>query len=137
MIILFRFFCLFNFVVITLFFPTLMCFVLRVAYTSIFKRFYIYLFIYLFIYLRKRGREGEREGEKHQCVVASRRPPTGDLAHSPGMYPDWEWNWWPFGSQPTLNPLSYTSQGLIFLLMVHFYYISFKFLYILLNGWVS
>ena len=54
------------------------------------------LFIYLFL---ERGREGEREGEKHQCVVASHTPPTGDLAHNPGMCPDWELNWRPFGSQ--------------------------------------
>ena len=37
---------------------------------------------------------------------------TGDLAYNPGMYPDWELNWRPFGLQPMLNPLSYTSQGL-------------------------
>ena len=48
---------------------------------------------------RERGREGEREGEKHKCVVASHTPPTGDLACNPGMCPDWEWNWQPFGSQ--------------------------------------
>ena len=47
-------------------------------------------FIYLFL---EKGREGEREGEKHQCVVASHVPPTGDLACNPGMCPDWEWNW--------------------------------------------
>ena len=41
-------------------------------------------FIYLFL---ERGREGEREGEKHHCVVASRAPPTGDLAYNPGMCP--------------------------------------------------
>ena len=41
--------------------------------------------------------EGEREGEKHQWVVASGAPPTGDLAHNPGMCPNWESNWWPFG----------------------------------------
>ena len=34
-------------------------------------------FIYLFL---ERGREREGEGEKHQCVVASHVPPTGDLA---------------------------------------------------------
>ena len=45
------------------------------------------------------SREGEREGEKHQCVVASHEPPTGDLAQNPGMYPDWELNQWPFGLQ--------------------------------------
>ena len=42
-------------------------------------------FIYLFF--RQRGREGEREGEKHQCVVVSHMPPTGDLAYNPGMCP--------------------------------------------------
>ena len=44
------------------------------------------------LFSRQRGREGEREGEKHQCVVASHVPPTGDLAHNPGMCPDWESN---------------------------------------------
>ena len=44
-------------------------------------------FIYLFL---ERLKEGEQEGEKHQCVVASRVPPTGDLACDPGMCPDWE-----------------------------------------------
>ena len=53
-------------------------------------------FIYLFL---ERGREGEREEEKHQCVAVSCTPPTGDLAHNQGMCPDWELNWWPFGSQ--------------------------------------
>ena len=32
-----------------------------------------------FIYFKQRGREGERGGEKHQCVVASCMPLTGDL----------------------------------------------------------
>ena len=67
----------------------------------------MYLF-YLFIF-RERGREGEREGEKRQCVVASHVAPTGDLARNLGMCPDWELNRQQFGSQPTLNPLSYTS----------------------------
>ena len=57
-----------------------------------FLRFYLFIF-------RDRGREGEREGEQHHCVVASSTPPTGDLAHNPGMCPDWEANWLPFGSQ--------------------------------------
>ena len=51
---------------------------------TFFKRF-----IYLFIF---RQREKEEEGEKHQCVVASHVPPIGDLAHNPGMCPDWESN---------------------------------------------
>ena len=68
----------------------------------------------LFIF-RERGKEGEREGEKHQCVVASCVLPTGDLTHHPDMCPDWESNQRPFGSQPGLNPLSYTSQGCFFI----------------------
>ena len=47
------------------------------------------IFIYLFL---ERGREGKRQGEKHQCVIASHVPPTGDLACDPGMCPDWESN---------------------------------------------
>ena len=54
------------------------------------------LFIYFFL---ERGRGWERGGEKHQCVVASHAPPTGDLTHNPGMCPDWESNQWPFVSQ--------------------------------------
>ena len=53
----------------------------------------LFFFPYLFIYLlRERGREEEREGEKHQCVVASHVPLAGELAHNPGMCPDWESN---------------------------------------------
>ena len=56
------------------------------------KRFYIFIF-------RERGREQERVGKKHQRMVASHVPPTGDLACNPGMCPDWESNQRPFGSQ--------------------------------------
>ena len=59
---------------------------------------YIFKIFYLFIF-RGRGREGEREGEKHQCVVVSHMPPTGDLACNPHMCPDWESNQWPSGLQ--------------------------------------
>ena len=66
----------------------------------------------------ERGREAEREGEKYQCVVAFHVAPTGDLAHNPGICPDWESNLRPFGSQPMLNPLSYTSEGWIYFLKI-------------------
>ena len=39
------------------------------------KHFFKY-FIYLFL---ERVEGKEKEGEKHQCVVASRMPPTGGL----------------------------------------------------------
>ena len=38
------------------------------------------------------------------CVVASCAPPTGDLAHNPGMCPDWELNLQPFGPQDDAQP---------------------------------
>ena len=60
-------------------------------------KFFLKDFIYLLF--RVRGREGERKGEKHQCVVASCTPSTGDLAQNPGMCPDWESNWRPFALQ--------------------------------------
>ena len=61
-----------------------------------FKEFFSkILFIYLFW---EKGEEGRKRG-KHQCVVASCVPRTGDLAHNPGMGPDWESNQQPFGSQ--------------------------------------
>ena len=78
---------------------------------------FFFLRLYLFIF-RERGRKGEREGGKHQCVVASHMAPTGDLARNLSMHTDWESNQQPFGLQSTLNPLSYTSQGLIITLLI-------------------
>ena len=51
-----------------------------------------FLFLKDFTYLFLERGKGGRKGEKHQCVVASRVPPTGDLACNPGMSPDWESN---------------------------------------------
>ena len=84
-----------------------------------FKKDFIYLFL-------ERGEGREKEREKYQCVVASHVAPTGDLACNPGMCPDWESNWQPFGLQPTLNPLSYASQGFLALLIN----------YLILNLWI-
>ena len=61
------------------------------------KIFYLFFKDFMFLFLeRAEGKEKERE--KHQCVVASCLPPTGDLACNPGMCPDWELNQWLFGS---------------------------------------
>ena len=68
------------------------------------KGFYLIIF-------RERGREGEREGEKHQCVIASHAPPTGDLAHNPGMCPDWESIRGPFGSQDPIQSTELQEPG--------------------------
>ena len=53
--------------------------------------------MYLFL---ERGERREKVREtNHQCVIASHVIPTGDLACNPVMYPDWESNQHPFGSQ--------------------------------------
>ena len=72
---------------------------LKIFQNSILKFFLLVILVFLkdFIYVFfKEGKGGEREGEK-QCVVASCMPPTGDLARHPGICPDCESNWQPFG----------------------------------------
>ena len=59
---------------------------------------HFYFFEILFIYFRE-GREGEREEETHQYVVAFHVPLVGDLACNKDMWPEWESNQQPFGSQ--------------------------------------
>ena len=72
----------------------------------ILKLVFIFHFMYLFL---ERG--GGRE--KHQGVVASCVPPTGDLACTPGMCPDWEVNQRPFGSQAGAQSTEPHQPGLI------------------------
>ena len=54
-------------------------------------------FIYLFLE-RGEGKEKEsgRETSVCGCLLCT---PNWDLAHNPGVCPDWEWNWPPFGLQ--------------------------------------
>ena len=58
-----------------------------------------FFFVVVVFFFLERGREEEREEEKHECVVASHTPPTGDPACNPGMCPCWESNWRLFISQ--------------------------------------
>ena len=70
-----------------------------------FFSFWLIEFLKDFIYLLLETGEGRQERNKrnisvwemHQSV-ASRTPPTGDLACNPGMYREWELNHWPFDS---------------------------------------
>ena len=65
---------------------------------DVFPFIVVTLFFKILFIFRERGRE-EKEGEKHQCVVASRAPPTRDLASNLSMCCDWESNQRPFGLQ--------------------------------------
>ena len=49
-----------------------------------FKFFLVFKFFIKTLFIFREGKGG-REGEKHQCVVPSHAPPTGDLAYNPGM----------------------------------------------------
>ena len=67
-----------------------------------FTAFYFYLFFKrLFIYLfLERGEEREKERKGNINMWSPLMcPSNGDLAHNPGMCPDWESNRWPFASQ--------------------------------------
>ena len=55
-------------------------------FSFLFKKDFIYLFL-------ERGGGKKKEGEKHQCVIATCVPHSGNLASNPGMRPDWELNW--------------------------------------------
>ena len=68
-----------------------------------FKVFFIFKdFIYLFLE-RGKGREKERERNINAWIIhqsgASCTSPPGDLAHNPGMCPNWDLNLRPFSSQ--------------------------------------
>ena len=87
---------------------------------------FLFMFLNIFIYLfLERGREGKREGEKHQCLVASHMAPTGDLAHNPGMCPDWESNQRPFGSQTSAQSTEPHQPGPISLSHIFILYLFF------------
>ena len=51
-------------------------------------------------------------------MVASRTPPTGDLACNPGLCPDWESNWQPFGSQAGPQPTEPHHPGLLLFFLI-------------------
>ena len=78
---------------------------ITIYWPDIFKKDFIYLFL-------ERGEEREKEREKNIHAV-SHAPPTWDLAHNPGMCPDWESNWWPFGSQAGTQSTEPHQPGLI------------------------
>ena len=46
----------------------------------------------LFIYFLERGKGREKDRERNSNVWLPHAPHTGDLAHNPGMCPEWESN---------------------------------------------
>ena len=58
--------------------------------------------------------EGEREGEKHQCLVASHVPLLGVWPTTQACALTGNWTGDPLVRRPALNPLSHSSQAMIF-----------------------
>ena len=99
---------------------------------------YVHLKI-LFLFNFREGKVGRKRG-KHQCVVASCAPPTGDLARNPGMSPDCELNQRPFGLQARAQSRAAPARALpsfkilIVSSIIYIYYnILYKSLYIILS----
>ena len=85
--------------------------------------FYFFQKIFTYLFL-DRGREGDREGEKHSSV-ASHTPPAGDLAWNTALCPDWESNWWHFGSQTSAQSAEPHQSGPTpYFKWIHFFPIS-------------
>ena len=77
------------------------------VFIDYFKKDFIYLFL-------KRGEGREKERERNINVwLPLERPLTGDLAHNPGMCPDWESIQQPFGLQAGTQSTEPHQPGLI------------------------
>ena len=72
-------------------------------------QFFRDLLIYLFLDRGKGGRKKKRETSMCGCLSHTH---TRDLAYNPGMCPDWELNWWPFGSQASTQSTEPHQPGL-------------------------
>ncbi|KAF6104368.1 hypothetical protein HJG60_011319 [Phyllostomus discolor] len=53
---------------------------------------FLFVFVFLFIFRERRGKEGRKRGRETSVCGSSSMLPTGDLACSPGMCPDWGLN---------------------------------------------
>ena len=68
--------------------------------------------MYLFL---ERG-EGKKTGRETSLYERETCPQQGDLAHNPGVCPDWEQDQRPSAHRPVLHPLSHTNQGCLLFL---------------------
>ena len=57
-------------------------------------------------------------------MAAFNAPPTGDMAHNPGMCPDWELNLQPFGSQAGAQSTEPHQPGLLFIFFIFFLFLK-------------
>ena len=65
----------------------------------------------LFIYFLREGKGGRKRGRDTSVCGCLSHAPYWDLACNPGMYPDWESNQWPFGSQTSAQSTELHQSG--------------------------
>ena len=76
----------------------------------------------LFIYFFRERKGGKKRGrETSMCGCLSTAHPTGDLAHNPGMCPDWESNLRPFSLQAGTQSTEPHQPGLIYVCLMFLY----------------
>ena len=93
---------------LTTFIPTLFS-LLIISHLNIFKKIFKKDFICL---LLERGEGGRKKG-RETCEKYNHMAPAGDLAHNPGMCPDWDSNRRSFGSQASAQFTESHLPGLI------------------------
>ena len=62
-------------------------------------KFLGFFFFFYRLFILERGEGGRKRRKETSVCGCLSHAPTRDLAHNPGLCRDWEWNWWPFGSQ--------------------------------------
>ena len=74
--------------------------------------------LFYFIYFERGGKRGRKRERNISVWLPLTWPPLGTWPATQACCPDWESNQQPFGLQPTLNPLSNTSQGLKWIIFI-------------------
>ena len=79
------------------------------CFSPYFSFFFLKDFIYLFL---ERGEGREKEGGETSMYGCLLSTPTGDMAHNPGMCPDWKLNRSHFGLQASTQSTEPHQPGL-------------------------
>ena len=89
------------------------CLYVGMKWDDVYQNFFLIFKKILFIYFEGKGKRGrKRERETSLCGCFSYTPYWGP-GPQPRMCPDWEPNWWPFGSQASAQSTEPHHPGLL------------------------
>ena len=84
----------------------------------LFCTLFLLLLLFRFLnYFYREGKEGRKRGRETSMCGCLSCTPTGDPACNPGMCPDWESNWQPFGLQAHAQSTELHKPGLFLLFL--------------------